>query len=299
MSELETCQLSIIFPNWNGAKDTLDYLRSIRESSYPQERIEVIMVDSHSEDNSVGQVRKEFPKVKIIELDKNYGPAYARNRGIEQARGEFIFCSDNDQTLATNTLRILANYLIANRLQSKTNGPQMGEEVGVVGAKVLSKTKPHSIISCGYRFNYWLGLESGLKNCEQIKECDWVAGCSIMFRKTLIDEIGLFDENFFFFAEDADFCLRTKKAGYKVISLPNAVVHHPLSKNKLLTKDKYYDYYKAKFRLILKHSTTLQKIISITLHMTIFSIVRYVTGKEENVILKVRALLEALRSIEQ
>ncbi|MBU1868790.1 glycosyltransferase [Patescibacteria group bacterium] len=166
-----TPQLSIVFPNWNGVQAALEYLGSIQNSSYSREKIEVILVDNHSEDDSVSQVRKKFPEVKIIELDKNYGPAYARNRGLEKACGKYIFCSDNDQVLATNTLQILANRL------------QINSDIGIVGAKVLSKTKPHQIVSCGYTFNRWLGAESGRKDCKEIKECDWIAGCCMMFRK--------------------------------------------------------------------------------------------------------------------
>ena len=296
--------LSIIFPSWNRRQDTLDYLGSIKQSPFPQGQIEIIMIDNHSQDGTVKLVQQHYPKVKIIGLDKNYGPAYARNRGIEKAQGELIFCSDNDQTLTTNTLPILANHL------------QTNPEVGVVGAKVVSKTKPHQIISCGYTWNRWLGTECGLKNCGRVKECDWIAGCSMMFKKSLVDKIGLFDEKFFFFGEDADFCLRAKKAGYKVVSLPNAIVYHGKSKsprakrvgpknsqsqipeNSDFSKD-YYDYYKAKFRLILKHSNLPQKIISISLHLTFFSLLRYLAKKKENIVLKVKAFSEALRNIEQ
>ncbi|MBU1110114.1 glycosyltransferase family 2 protein [Patescibacteria group bacterium] len=299
--------LSIIFPNWNGAQDTLAYLQSIRKSSYPQKEIEIIMVDNHSRDSSVKYVRKLFPEVKIIELDQNYGPAYARNRGIEQAQGEIIFCSDNDQILATNTLEILANLLQvetnklqtgANKLQIKTDKPQIGKGIGIVGAKVLTKSEPHRIVSCGYKFNRWLGLESGSKDCQQIKECDWVAGCSMMFGKSLIDEIGIFDENFFFYAEDADFCLRAKKAGFKVVSLPNAIVYHGKNDQSpaLLTDEGYLDYYKAKFRLIKKHCNLLQQIISLGLHLTVFSWIRYLTGKKESLLLKFKALTSTLKT---
>jgi len=289
-----TPQLSIVFPNWNGVQAALEYLGSIQNSSYSREKIEVILVDNHSEDDSVSQVRKKFPEVKIIELDKNYGPAYARNRGIEQAQGEYVFCSDNDQNLDTNCLQIMADYLRgANRLQ-------INSDIGIVGAKVLSKTKPHQIVSCGYTFNRWLGAESGRKDCKEIKECDWIAGCCMMFRNSLINEIGLFDEKFFFFAEDADFCLRTKKAGYKVVSLPDAIVYHGKNKSQALETllepgfGKYYDYYKAKFRLILKHSRLLQKVTSIALHLTVLSLIRYLTGKEESLVLKTRALVSVI-----
>lgn len=279
---VKNIKLSIVFPNWNRAEATSQLIKSVYLSNFKLNEIEIIMVDNGSTDSSVALVKKQYPEVKIIQLDINFGTSYARNRGLEKARGDFIFCCDNDIVVIPETLEILIKELNAD------------SSIGLTGAKVLSIENKKSLIACGYEFNRWLGLEDGLHNCGQKKQVDWVPGCCMMFRRNILTEIGYFDENFRFFGEDADFGLRVKKAGYKVINLNKAIVYHPKSQNKKWNKDMYLNYYEAKFRLIQKYCIFLQKLVAFTLHMTLFSLIRYITNKPENWFVKFNALLKTL-----
>ena len=276
--------ISIVFPNWNRASATMRYLASVHRSNIAKNKLEIIMVDNNSTDNSINVVKKNYPSVKIIKLNKNYGPSYARNQGIKRAQGEIIFCTDNDLILEPNTLNILSKELHKN------------SNTGIVGAKVVSIEDKQTIVTCGYEFNRWLAVENGLKNCHFRKEADWIAGCCMMFRKTLIDEIGLFDEAFTFFGEDADFGLRARKAGYGVVSLPNAIVYHPTAKKKQLNPSRYANYYASKFRLIRKHTSSVQQLVSIGMHLTVLSLIRYLIGKPEYWRLKWQALKKVIKN---
>ncbi len=276
-------KISVIFPNYNNTPATLKYLHSLRSSQYPSTALEIIMVDNNSSDHSWRKVKKFYPEVKIITLNKNYGPAYARNRGLEIARGELFFCSDNDQFLAPSTLKLLHDCL------------QDNPKIGVLGGQILTPPPHSQLISNGYHFNFFFGLENGINpTFPALNFCDWVAGCGMMFRRQIYQEIGGFDEKFTFFAEDADFCLRVKKAGYQVASLNKALIYHPLPKP-LRSFEQYLNYYQAKFYLIQKHSPFPYKISSYFFHLTFFSWGRKLLRKPEFFSLKWRALLKVLR----
>ena len=274
-------KVSIIFPSFNGKQDCQVLLSSLKKIDYPQNKIEVIMVDNASTDGTVDLVKKQFPFVKVILLKKNIGPGAARNKGINQALGEYILSTDNDVRFDKSSLKPLVKILVSD------------PKVGVIGGKILEK-KTGKLVSCGYTFNRWLAIETGDKNCQKERECDWVAAAFMLFSKDFAKKVGLFDPKFFFYAEEADFCFRVKKMGLKVFYTPQAVVCHGKEKKDssiFSAKEKYSQYYQSKFRLILKHLSPLQKITSLLFHLTLAIPIRFLLGKEEHPILKYQAFI--------
>ncbi|MDP3888446.1 MAG: glycosyltransferase family 2 protein [bacterium] len=275
--------ISIIFPNFNGRQECQILLNSLKALAYPKNKIEVIMVDNASTDESTGFVKKHFPFVKVINLPGNIGPGAARNEGIKRASGEYIFCTDNDVRFTKNSLGPLIEVV------------ESRPKVGIVGGKILDK-QSEKLVSCGFNFNRWLGIETGNSRPDKEVECDWVGDAFMLFKKDLIKKIGLFDHKFFFYAEEADFCLRAKKKGYQVLYSPTATINHGKENdNNLMTvKDNYFEYYKSKFRLIRKHLNLLQQFTSFTFHLGIAIPVRMILKKEEYHILKFKAFLKSL-----
>ena len=253
--------VSIIFPNYNGGTQPTECIRSITNLSYPLSKIEVIMIDNHSSDNSVKLVKKRFPWVKIIVNAQNLGFAHAVNIGIKAALGKFVFIGNDDIIFEKNSLQNLFNYLLSH------------QKVGVISGKIFVKSDPKKITSAGFMMNKWTGNIHTSVSPNKIKEPDWVPGCAMLVPKTVTRTVGLFDTNFsLIYFEDFDYCVRVKQAGYKVVYIPQAVFWHGVTKTMNRNASvKYFEWYKNKIRFIFKH-LPLINILSILLIQTLFVI---------------------------
>lgn len=245
--------VSIIFPNYNGGNEPLDCLKSINKLKFNKEKIEIIVVDNNSTDNSDINIRKKYPLVKLIKMKRNYGFAKAVNIGISKSHGDYIFIANDDLIFEENSLQIMVDYQTSNK------------QTGLVGGKIYYKYSPHKIASSGFFMNKWTGNIFRAKQVDKIKEPDWCQGCAILVPKQVLNKVGLLDPSYTLSFDDYDLCLRIKKAGYKIIYLPKAIFWHgeslTVNKNKPF---KYYHWYKSKFRFILKHFPLIN-IISIFL----------------------------------
>ena len=234
--------ISIIFPVHNGGIHPARCLDTIAKLNYPKSKLEVIVVDNHSTDKSLKQLPSIFSKVEIISLNTNLGFARAINVAAARAKGEYLFIGNDDLRFEPRSLSVLSNYLYHN------------PKVGVCGGAIFSLRVPHLLISTGYHMNRWTGNISPTLIIQKISQPDWIQGCALLTRKKLFDQVGGLDEGFEYFFEDYDYCVRVKKIGYQLASIPEAHFWHGESttanKNRSL---KYQKWYKAKFRFILKH----------------------------------------------
>lgn len=244
-------KISIIFPNYNGGNEPLECLSSIEKLNYPSKEIEVIVVDNASTDGSDFQIEKKYPRVKMIKNSQNLGFAKAINQGIKKSSGKLIFVANDDLVFEKDSLK---NLVIDMNRDPIT---------GIIGGKIFYKNKPKSVSSAGYQMNKWTGNIYYSKNPQKVKEPDWIQGCAMLIKKVVFKHIGYFDENFTHFFEDFDFCLRAKRANFKVVYSPHATFWHGESvtanKNKPL---KYFNWYKGKI-LFLSKNLPLINIISI------------------------------------
>lgn len=281
--------LSIIFPNWNGNKqDLLLLLNSIKQSNYIKNKLEVVMVDNGSTDDSVEFVSQRFPWVKIIKLPKNFGFAKAVNIGIKQSTNEFLFITNNDVRLDKNCLDYLVQFL--------DNNPW----VGVVGGKIYNQKYKKRILSAALSYNFFTGRFTMSKRLNKLQEVDWVAGCGMLCSKALWKKLRGFDEDFFFTGEELDFCLRAQYLGLKNIYYPKAYLWHKggsTSGRVELFRFKYYEEYKSKLRLIFKHGNFLQMLSAFSLQFFLFTPYRVLILKEGNLMLFIKALIWNLKNL--
>lgn len=247
-------KVSIVFPTHNGEPDTLKCLKSLSSLSYPSSQMEIIMVDNASSDNSIEAIKKHFPKVKIIPLKKNIGFAAAINKGITISSGDYIFIINNDIIFDKNFLTILVENMEGD------------PHIGIAGGKIYYLKPKNKILFSGSRFDPWTGLIKRLPHPDQKKESEWIQGCAMLIKRSVIQKIGLFDENFFFSFEDLDFCKRAKKASFKIIYYSQAVAWHKegATIDKKGLRQKAFELYKAKFYYLFKNCSPLQ-IITATL----------------------------------
>lgn len=257
-------KISVIFPNYNGGKEPLECLRSVKKLNYPKHLLQTIVVDNGSKDGSSVKIKKQFPDVKLIKNAKNEGFARAINQGIKAATGKLIFITNDDVIFEKNSLKIASNYLLSH------------PDVGIVGGKILFKNKPCVVCSSGFTMNKWTGNVHVAPYPNKAKQPDWVQGCAILISRQNLKKVGLLDPEFFLSFDDYDLCLRVKKLGLKVQYLPAAIFYHgesiTVDKNK---EFKYYHWYKSKIRFLIKHMP-VTNLISILI-IQIFLIVPYRT----------------------
>jgi hypothetical protein len=206
-------------------------LKSIKENIGFLEH-EIIIVDSKAEPDIQTSVKEEFPQVKFISFSKNVGYAKIVNAGIQSAKGEYLLIVNADILFLKNSVSLMLDYL--------KNNPC----VGIVAPRLL--TFSNQIQTSFFRFptigaiiarRTFLGrLKWGKRKLNQFlmkdedfslpKPVDWVQGSAMMVKKEAIDKVGLWDERFFMYLEDADWCYRFWQNGYQVVYLPNAQMSH-------------------------------------------------------------------------
>lgn len=214
--------VSIIIVNWNGLIHLPDCLDSLAAQSFRD--FEVVLVDNGSEDGSVEFVRDHYPWVKIIPLPKNTGFASGNNRGLEHSTGAYIVTLNNDTQADPDWLDTLVT--VAN------GHPQ----AGMVGSRICSFSDPDIIDSIGMgicrdgmsrgRFRNKRWSELRLRDVEEIL---FPSACVALYKRTMIEETGFFDDDFFAYAEDSDLGLRGRLAEWEAVAATQAVVYHKYS----------------------------------------------------------------------
>lgn len=214
-------KLHIIIPNYNGAHFLTNCLNSLRRQTYQNFRITV--VDNGSSDESVTLLQRHYPEVNILKLPYNKGFAAAANAGIQKSREPYVMLLNNDTTVKHNCIEKLMNAIISdNRIFS-------------VGAHILSMNAPHLTDTIGdfytlfgYAFCRGQGLAAARfalhhkNHIPSFTNC----GCAVIYRRSLLQKTGLFDEHFFAYLEDVDLGFRARKMGYKNVVCPKAHVFH-------------------------------------------------------------------------
>jgi GT2 family glycosyltransferase len=213
--------LSVIIPHYNGAHHLPPCFAALRAQTYSN--LEVILVDNGSTDESLALTRRDFPEVKIIELGRNLGLTGAINRGIEQAGGAVLVPLNNDTEVAPQWAQALVDRLNAF------------PDAGMVASKMLLFSERHKIHSAGDGFGSdGIPINRGVwqPDTGQFDADTYIfGGCggAVAYRREMLDDIGLFDEDLFMYLEDVDLNWRAQLAGYRVVFAPQAVVYHHLS----------------------------------------------------------------------
>lgn len=224
--------VSIIIVNWNVRDLLRRCLRSVFE--YTQGvSYEVFVVDNDSKDDSVEMIRREFPKVDLIDNDENLGFARANNQAISRTVGDYVLLLNPDAELVDDG--------ISNLVAAARKHP----EAGVVGGKILNpdRTVQESVrrfpTLCSQalimlKIHNFFPLIGCLRryfardfdpSCEQA--VDQVMGSFFLIPRRAIEIVGVLDERFFIWFEEVDYCRRVQRAGMKILYTPEAqIIHH-------------------------------------------------------------------------
>lgn len=249
--------VSIILVNYNTKELTINSIKSILEKTKEIE-YEIIVVDNNSQDDSIETIEHKFSKIKIIKNLTNAGFGTANNIAIKQARGKYILCLNTDTLLINNAIKEMFDFMEANQC------------VGVCGGNLYDIDMKPTMSYSNFP-NFWNCLSISwllkkifpiLRNHKEIKiikEVDFITGADIFFRKSVLDEVGLFDEQFFMYSEEVDLCKRIKNAGYNIKIIPNAKIIHLEGKSNKNFWNNTKMRVKSKYLYARKH----QKIIDI------------------------------------
>jgi GT2 family glycosyltransferase len=216
----------ILLVNWNGKNDTLACLASLRKVSYHPRHI--LVIDNASTDGSVEAVRAQFPEVEILANARNERFAAANNRGLQralQAGADLVLLLNNDTEVAPDFLDHLVLAIMSR------------DDAGMVAPKIYYHHNPNVIWFAGGKVNLWTGRIShrGLRRLDspekfhQTEAVDYLTGCAILAKRECLEKIGLLDESYFMYAEDADWCWRAQQAGFHCLYQPAAKIWHKVS----------------------------------------------------------------------
>jgi GT2 family glycosyltransferase len=214
--------ISVIVVNWNGAAFLEECVASIVGQSYP--RIEAIVVDNGSTDGSVELVKQRFgARVRLIESPTNRGFAGGNNLAIRIAEGAYVALLNSD---ATADARWVATLVDAAETDPR---------IGMCASRIYLQGSPRVLDSAGLLLSRdGIGRGRGRLQRDQgqfstAEDVLLPSGCAALYRRAMLDEIGLFDEDFFAYCDDTDLGLRARLAGWRCRYVPDAIVHHRYS----------------------------------------------------------------------
>lgn len=218
---IEIPKVFIIVLNYNGYKDTIECIESLKRISYKNYKI--VLVDNDSTDGSQEVLDDRFPEVAFIKTKENLGYAGGNNIGIKYAmdnNADYICIINNDVVVEEAFLE----PIIAKMENDKT--------LGIAGSKVCEYTDRTKIQSTGSRLQlsrgnvYQINTGKLSKEVKEDLEVDYISGSCLVASKELIKKVGLIPEVYFLFYEENEWCLRAWRSGYKVKCISNSEIYH-------------------------------------------------------------------------
>lgn len=249
--------VTLIVLNWNAADFLPACLSSLLALDYPE--YQVVVVDNGSTDGSVALIETRFPQVKLCRVETNQGFAAGNNAALRRYQNKFAVLVNPDVVVNAGWLR----HLIAPLLQD--------ERIAIAGCKLYypdGETLQHAggYLSRPQAFPGHFGLrEVDEGQYDEVRDVEYVIGAAMAIRRSILDEIGFLDEGYFLYYEEADFCARARRAGYRVVYVPQATAVHHESATVERQSDFYWrQMFGSRWRFLLKHlalSELLQETI--------------------------------------
>ncbi|MDD5455800.1 MAG: glycosyltransferase family 2 protein [Candidatus Margulisbacteria bacterium] len=219
----------VVIINFNNIEDTLECLESCIKSGINKKQL--LLIDNHSSQIVVQNIKNVLPWLSILELPDNMGYAAGVNAGLNEAlnRGyEYSFILNNDIVLNSSTLPELISVL------------ERDTQIGICTPQNIVYGTNNVCFAGGY-YDHKKGLT--LHNTRPLAgplEVDFLTGSAMLIRNNMLEKTGLFDEQYFLYFEDADFCMKVKHHGFKCVVTPKSEVQHKVSKTAALNPFIYY-----------------------------------------------------------
>ena len=244
-----TMDVSIIYVNYKTAGLVIDSIRSVREQTTGV-AYEILVVDNDSADGSVERIRQACPEAKLIEAGANLGFGRANNLGLEQASGETVLFLNPDTRLLNNAVRILYNYLKSNKKAGACGGNLVNADGGP------NRSFGRSYPSFGEEFLsifylepvYWRHSRSTAYNYTgRPLPVASIVGADLLVKRKVLEKTGGFSPDFFMYFEETELCRRIRKAGYRVVSVPDARIVHLEGKAPHVTASQMQHFFEGQY----------------------------------------------------
>jgi GT2 family glycosyltransferase len=220
--------ITVVLVNYNTAH-LFDRLFSSLAAARGDLKIQLIVVDNASRDYSAAILRGRYPDVQLIENATNVGFGRANNQALPRIRGRYLLLLNTDAFISPDTLAKTFNFMELNPCCGVLGVKLVGEDSSIQPCCRFFPT-PWNVFLVGTGLHRFFPSTRLVDNMawghDKIRECDWVPGCYYLTRKTVIDQIGLFDPRFFLYYEEVDHCRRVHEAGWKVFFYPDTEVTH-------------------------------------------------------------------------
>ena len=252
----------IIVLTWNQRDLTLDCLTSLASLDYPAERLQIVVVDNSSSDDTIMAVHQRFPQVTVLENSDNLGFAEGNNVGIRQAlqgQADYIMLLNNDTIVDAEMLSVLIDTA------------QQDTTIGVVTPKIYYYDDPKRIWCAGAGIDWGSGGSTRLQ-AERMdsddhvvpQDIDFASGCAMCWKREVTEQIGVLDPRFFIYYEETDWCVRARAAGWRIVYVPQAKIWHRISAA-MGTASPATDYYMTRNVLLFlsKHLVGLSRGIGL------------------------------------
>jgi GT2 family glycosyltransferase len=222
-------KVAISIVNYNTAKLTSDCIKSILSRKWKVD-LDIFVIDNASSDGSLEILKKEFPKLHFIDSKKNNGFGAGHNLALKETKCDFNIILNSDALVESDVIDSMVDFMVEN------------SECGIASCRVIGfdgKLQPNAgDLPFGLSLINWLfNLEAlGIKRpafhitdesyYKDKKEVGWLSGNFMIIRREVIEKVGFFNESYFMYFEDVEFCYRISKAGFKVMFNPSTSIKH-------------------------------------------------------------------------
>jgi len=289
--------VAVVVLDWNGGDDTLACIASVLASEHAP--LDVWLVDNASRAPVLDEIRARHPEVRSIANPSNLGYAGGNNVGLRAALAagaEWVLVLNNDARVRPDT--------VSEMVRVGASDPR----IAAVGAKVLRLEEPDRLWMAWGEVTYRQSLvalvgenapDSGAFDAQ--RDVPWVSGCAILLSRAALERIGPFDETFFAYHEEVDWCATAREHGMRVVYAPRAVVLHrgqASSGGATFVSRRQYLTARNMVRFVRKHGSAAERLrfaLWFAAMLPASWVKRLLRGEQEGVLLKLRGALDALR----
>ncbi|HWN81575.1 MAG TPA: glycosyltransferase family 2 protein [Candidatus Udaeobacter sp.] len=286
----------LIVVHWSRADLTARCVESLLAGTYPA--ADLLLIDNGSPERAGAALAARYPRVELLRLETNRYYAGGANRGLERA-----LAGDYAHAILFNNDTEAAPDLVAELVQAAAADPR----IGLVGPKIYYANPRDLIWSAGGDLSLWSGMSEhrGLRQpdgpaWDEPADVDYLTGACLLFTRPTLAQVGLLDEEYVMYAEDADYCLRARAHGLRVVYAPRARLWHEVSaaSGGGLTSFKMYHRVRSTWRLLARHARPWHWLtipILLPLHFAAFALKELLRGNGGVVRAALRALADLVR----
>lgn len=263
---MEKPLVSIVVLNYNGKYHLKDCFNSLYNLNYNMDKVEIILVDNNSQDDSVEFVKNNYKEVKVIQLENNYGFSAGNNIGARKSSGQNIILLNNDTVVDKNWLRELLKVA------------ESSNEIGIVASKIYYFNDKNVIDFAGSFGDRCLRTTHAGRNKTDSKYNSiqrnilYACGAAMLIKRELYSKIGLFDPLYFIYCEDLDLGIRSWLYGFRVVIAPKSKIYHKINR-------KVIDPYSLKKAFLMERNRIRTIIKNYEFRHTLYLVPAYIFKK--------------------